>query len=193
MATAISVPSRTLTMAMRGTVTVPGSGMESSLATRRSQMRSEHATIRLPKSPRAGEGMAAMTRPGTPGGLFMRQFWHAIYRSEDLPAGEAKPIRIMSEDYALYRGASGKAQVIAYRCPHRGAPIHLGWIEEDSIRCLYHGWKYDCSGQCVEQPAEEPGFARKVRLGTYPTREYLGLVYAYFGEGEAPSFPPYPM
>src|SRR5262249_57781112 len=56
MATAISVPSRTLTMAMRGTVTVPGSGMESSLATRRSQMRSEHATIRLPKSPRAGEG-----------------------------------------------------------------------------------------------------------------------------------------
>src|SRR5262249_34278417 len=128
----------------------------------------------------------ATTRAGTPGGFFMRQFWHAIYRSEDLPAGEAKPIRIMSEDYALYRRGSGKAQVMAYRCPHRGAPIHLGWIEKDSIRCVYHGWKYDCSGQCVEQPAEEPGFARKVRIATYPTHEYLGLIFAYFGDGAPP-------
>jgi hypothetical protein len=81
----------------------------------------------------------ATTRPDTPGGIFMRQFWHAIHRSQDLAVGQAKPIRIMSEDYALYRGASGKAQVVDYRCPHRGAPIHLGWVEEDSIRCVYHG------------------------------------------------------
>jgi 5,5'-dehydrodivanillate O-demethylase len=134
----------------------------------------------------------ATTRPGTPGGIFMRQFWHAVCRSEDLPVGHTKPIRIMSEDYALYRGASGHAQVIDYRCPHRGAPMHLGWVEGDSIRCVYHGWKFDCAGQCVEQPAEEAGFARKVRIGSYPTREYLGLVFAYFGEGEPPPFPPYP-
>jgi 5,5'-dehydrodivanillate O-demethylase len=134
----------------------------------------------------------ATTRPGTPGGTFMRQFWHAIYRSADLPAGHAKPIRIMSEDYALYRGASGKAQVIDYRCPHRRAPMHLGSVEDDDIRCVYHGWKYDCSGQCIEQPAEEPGFARKIRIGTYPTQEYLGLIYAYFGKGTPPPFPPFP-
>ena len=78
-----------------------------------------------------GQVDLATTRPGTPGGIFMRQFWHAIHRSEDLPAGHAKPIRIMSEDYALYRGESGKAQVIDYRCPHRGAPMHLGWVEDD--------------------------------------------------------------
>jgi 5,5'-dehydrodivanillate O-demethylase len=119
----------------------------------------------------------ATTRPGTSGGAFMRQFWHAVYRSQDLPARHAKPIRIMSEDYTLYRGHSGTAQIVAYRCPHRGAPMHLGWVEDDSIRCAYHGWKFECSGRCVEQPAEEPGFARKVSIRTYPTREYLGLVF----------------
>src|SRR3982074_1873125 len=89
----------------------------------------------------------ATTRPGPRGGIFMRQFWHGIYRGQDLPAGHAKPIRIMSEDYALYRGASGTAQGVDYRCPHRGAPIHLGWVEDDSIRCVHHGWKVDCSGE----------------------------------------------
>ncbi len=134
----------------------------------------------------------ATTEPGTPGGIFMRQFWHAVHRSEDLAAGQAKPIRIMGENYALYRGASGKAQVIASQCPHRWAPMHLGWIEGDDIRCVYHGWKFDCSGQCIEQPAEEAGFARKVKIATWPTQEYLGLVWAYFGPGKPPAFPPFP-
>jgi 5,5'-dehydrodivanillate O-demethylase len=132
------------------------------------------------------------TRPGTPGGQFMRQFWLAIHRSEDLPRGHAKPIRIMSEDYTLYRGESGRAQVMAYRCPHRGAQLHLGWVEGDNLRCLYHGWKFDGSGQCIEQPAEPEGYASKVRTRTWPTREHMGLVFAYFGEGEPPQFPPYP-
>jgi 5,5'-dehydrodivanillate O-demethylase oxygenase subunit len=132
------------------------------------------------------------TRPGTAGGKFMRQFWMAVHRSEDLAPGHAKPIRIMSEDYTLYRGESGRAQVFDYRCPHRGAQLHLGWVEGDAIRCLYHGWKFDCSGQCIEQPAEEPGFARKVSARAWPTREHMGLVFAYFGEGEPPAWPPYP-
>src|SRR5256885_16723003 len=65
------------------------------------------------------------TRPGTPGGRFMRQFWIAVHRGEDLAPGHAKPIRIMSEDYTLYRGESGRPQVMDYRCPHRGAQLHL--------------------------------------------------------------------
>src|SRR5918999_4164273 len=133
------------------------------------------------------------TRPGTPGGRFMRQFWMAVHRSEDLAPGHAKPIRIMSEDYTLYRGESGRAQVFDYRCPHRGALLHLGWVEGDAIRCLYHGWKFDCTGQCIEQPAEEAGFARKVKARAYPTREHMGLVFAYFGEEEPPPWPPYPL
>ena len=115
-----------------------------------------------------------------------------VMRAEDLPRGHAKPIRVMSEDFALYRGDSGRPQVIAYRCPHRGAQMHLGWVEGDDIRCVYHGWKFDCAGQCTEQPAEEAGFARKVRIRAYPTREHLGIVFAYFGEGAPPPFPPYP-
>ena len=134
----------------------------------------------------------ARTGPDTPGGQFMRRFWMPVHRAEDLPKGQAKPIRVMSEDFALYRGESGLAQVIDYRCPHRGAQMHLGWVEGDDIRCVYHGWKFDCAGQCIEQPAEEAGFARKVRIESYPTREYIGLIFAYFGDGEPPAFPPYP-
>lgn len=134
----------------------------------------------------------AETGLGTPGGIFLRQFWHAIGRSLDLPAGRAVPIRILGEDFTLYRGHSGKAQIMAYRCPHRGAQLFLGWVEDDDLRCVYHGWKYDSSGQCVEAPAEEPGFEKKVRVRTYPTAEAFGLVYGYFGEGDPPEFPPYP-
>jgi len=134
----------------------------------------------------------ASTRPGTPGGRFMRKFWMAVGRSQDLAKGTAKPIRIMSVDYVLYRGESGRAQVMDYRCPHRGAQMHLGWVEGDDIRCIYHGWKFDCTGQCIEQPAEDSSFAAKVKTGSYPTREYMGLIFAYFGEGNAPQFPPFP-
>ena len=70
---------------------------------------------------RAPDVDIATTRAGTPGGIFMRQFWMALDNSANLPPGSAKPIRIMSENYTLYRGTSGKAQVIAQRCPHRGA------------------------------------------------------------------------
>jgi len=134
----------------------------------------------------------ATTQPGTPGGSFMRQFWHAIGRGDDLPRGRAVPIRIMGEDYMLYRGASGRARVMAYRCPHRGAPLYLGRVEDDDLRCVYHGWKYNCSGQCVEAPAETPGFERKVQVPVFPTQEAFGLIYAYFGQGAPPVFPPYP-
>ncbi len=132
------------------------------------------------------------TGPGTPGGTFLRQFWHAIGRGEDLPAGRAVPIRIMGEDYTLYRGMSGKAQIMAYRCPHRGAQLHLGGVEDDELRCVYHGWKYNCTGQCVETPAEEPGFEKKVKVPVFPTEEAFGLIYGYFGDGQPPAFPPYP-
>jgi len=130
------------------------------------------------------------TGPGTPGGRFMRRFWMAVGRSQDLPKGTAKPIRIMSVDYTLYRGESGRAQAIDYRCAHRGAQMHLGWVEGDAIRCIYHGWKYDCTGQCIEQPAEDSSFAQKVSIASYPTREYMGLIFAYSGKARRRNFRP---
>jgi len=134
----------------------------------------------------------ATTKPGTPGGIFMRQFWHALARSEDLAPGRAVPIRCMNENYTLFRGLSGRAQIIAPKCPHRGAQTHLGWVEEDSLRCVYHGWKFDCSGQCVEAPAERAGFERNVQIPVFPTGEAFGLIYGFFGDDEPPQFPPYP-
>jgi 5,5'-dehydrodivanillate O-demethylase oxygenase subunit len=134
----------------------------------------------------------ATTQAGTPGGIFMRQFWMAVYESDQLPAGRAMPIRIMGQDYVIFRTQSGVAQVMAQRCPHRGAQMHLGWVQGEELRCVYHGWKFDCTGRCTEQPAEEPGYNEKVRIKTYPTGEHMGLIFAYFGDGEAPQFPPFP-
>jgi 5,5'-dehydrodivanillate O-demethylase len=131
------------------------------------------------------------TGPGTLAGRYMRMFWHPVYRAEDLKPGESKPIRIMSEDFTLYRGESGAPHLVDYRCPHRGAQLSAGWVEGDCIRCMYHGWLYDSSGQCIEQPAEEKPFAKKIRIRSYPTQEYLGLIFAYFGEGEPPPMPRY--
>ena len=120
--------------------------------------------IRDPQQARRFDVDIATTKPGTPGGIFMRQFWHAIGRSIDLVPGKPKPLRIMSEDYTLYRGTGGKAHLTQYRCPHRGAQLHMGWVEEDDIRCPYHGWKFSGgTGQCVEMPAEEAGYEKKVK------------------------------
>lgn len=132
------------------------------------------------------------TGPGTLAGKYMRMFWHPVYRAEELAPGRAKPIRIMGEDFTLYRGTGGAPHVVAFRCAHRGTQLSAGWIEGDFIRCMYHGWLYDSSGQCLEQPVEEQSFAKKIRIRSYPTEEYLGLIFACLGEGKAPPFPRYP-
>ena len=132
------------------------------------------------------------TGPGTLAGRFMRMFWQPVYRSHDLPRARAMPLKIMSDSLTLYRGESGEAHAVAFRCAHRGTQLSTGWVEGDEIRCRYHGWKYDASGQCVEQPVEVESFAQKVRIRSYPTQEYLGMVFVYMGEGEAPTLPRYP-
>lgn len=132
------------------------------------------------------------TGPETLAGRFMRTFWHPVYRAEDVPSGKALPIRIMNEDLTLYRGQDGASHVVAFRCAHRGTQLSVGWVEDDCIRCRYHGWKYDASGQCIEQPGEDPASASRVRIKSYPTEEYLGLVFCYMGEGEAPPLRRFP-
>jgi 5,5'-dehydrodivanillate O-demethylase oxygenase subunit len=122
----------------------------------------------------------------------MRLFWHPVYRAQDLPPGRAKPIRIMSEDFTLYRGESGAPHLVAFRCAHRGTQLSTGWVEGDEIRCFYHGWKYDGSGQCTEQPAEPEPFCQRIKIRAYPAEEYLGLIFVYLGEGEPPPLPRYP-
>jgi 5,5'-dehydrodivanillate O-demethylase len=128
------------------------------------------------------------TGPTTPAGRYLRSFWTPVAESTDVPAGQARTIQIMSQRFTLFRGASGEPHLVADLCAHRHTALGTGWVDGDCIRCLYHGWLFDGSGQCREQPAEDEGFAEKVRIAAYPVREYMGLVFAYLGEGEPPAF-----
>ena len=143
----------------------------------------------------ADEGVDfAHTGPNTIAGRYLRTFWHPVALSESVAPGRARPLRIMSENYALYRGESGDIHCIDQACAHRGTQLNAGWVEGDCIRCPYHGWKFDANGQCIEQPLEGPNstYAQRVAIGGYPARDYLGLTYAYFGGGDPPEFPRYP-
>jgi 5,5'-dehydrodivanillate O-demethylase len=130
--------------------------------------------------------------PGTLAGRYLRSFWQPVLNSNELAPGKAKPIRIMNEMFTLFRGHGGAAHVVAYRCPHRSSQLSTGWVEEDTIRCLYHGWRFSGDGQCVEQPNESATLTARTKIASYPTREHLGLIWAYLGEGEPPAWPPLP-
>ena len=132
------------------------------------------------------------TGPDTIAGRYLRLFWQPVFHAAELPAGRARPIRIMGEDFNLYRGEDGVARLTQPRCPHRAMLLSAGKVQGDGIRCFYHGWKFDGDGACVEQPPEPQPFCHKVSLRIYPVREYLGLIFAYLGEGSAPEFPRYP-
>ncbi|MBM4262578.1 MAG: Rieske 2Fe-2S domain-containing protein [Deltaproteobacteria bacterium] len=91
------------------------------------------------------------TGPGTLAGKYWRRSWHPVYGTDRLKPGRAVPIRFFSEDFTLYRGESGIPHVVDFRCAHRGTQLSVGWVEGEDIRCFYHGWKYDCSGQGAHQ------------------------------------------
>jgi 5,5'-dehydrodivanillate O-demethylase oxygenase subunit len=128
----------------------------------------------------------AHTGPGTLMGRILRQYWQAVATTEEVDQKQAVPTRIMNEDLTVYKGESGQYFTVDFRCAHRGTQLSTGWVEGDCIRCFYHGWKYDGSGQCVEMPAEDPSFPPKVKIKSYPTQAYAGLIFAYFGEGAPP-------
>lgn len=135
----------------------------------------------------------ASAGPGTPGGILLRTQWQPVHLSRNLKNGDAKPIHVMGERFTLYRGESGEAHVVADRCAHRSTQLSTGWVRGDNIQCYYHGWTYNGKGNCVLRPGERPsGPAPVADIAAYPTREHMGLIYAYFGEGPEPAFPPFP-
>jgi 5,5'-dehydrodivanillate O-demethylase len=127
--------------------------------------------------------------PDSLAGKMLRMYWQPVYVSDKLQVGRPARLKIMDEDFTIYRGRSGRAFIVGARCPHRGLLLSTGRVRDDTLECFYHGWTFDGRGQCVAQPCEPKSFADKIKIPGYPVREYLGLVFAYFGEGEAPEFP----
>lgn len=128
------------------------------------------------------------TSRGTLMGTLLRRFWHPVALSRDVGNGAAKGLQILGEELTLYRGQSGRAYLVGGRCAHRLSVLHTGWVEGESIRCIYHGWMFDGSGQCIERPAEKDRGVPSSRVAGYALREYGGLVFAYLGEEPAPEF-----
>lgn len=129
--------------------------------------------------------------PGTPGGELLRRYWQPIALSSDateLP----KQIRRFGEELILFRNKNGEAGLVYPRCVHRGSSLLYGRVEQDGIRCCYHGWKFSNQGVCLDQPAE-PGGGRnrqRVRQPWYPVVEKYGAIFAYMGPPDRqPLFP----
>jgi phenylpropionate dioxygenase-like ring-hydroxylating dioxygenase large terminal subunit len=140
--------------------------------------------------------------PGTPSGEVFRRYWLPVECSANLGGGRAgfaganNPLRIqvLGEHLVLFRDGSGKPGLLGEHCSHRGTSLYYGRVEENGLRCLYHGWLYDRGGSCLETPAEPPDsmFKLTVKHPSYPCVEVAGLIFAYLGPSESqPDFPRY--
>jgi len=132
--------------------------------------------------------------PGTPMGRLLRRYWQPIAAVGELEDAATKPIRLMGEDLVLYKDLGGTYGLLDRHCPHRRADLLYGYVEECGLRCNYHGWLYDETGRCLEQPYEEtanPGarFKDKIRIKAYPVAALAGLLWAYLGPEPAPLVP----
>ena len=128
--------------------------------------------------------------PGTPMGNLMRQYWVPAALSSELPKPDCAPLRVrlLGEDLIGFRASSGAVGLIQNNCPHRGMSLFYGRNEEEGLRCVYHGWKFDLAGRCVDMPSEMPDgdFKNKVKARAYPCMERGGLVWAYLGPRATP-------
>lgn len=120
--------------------------------------------------------------PGTPGGEFMRRYWHPVSLSSEVtPGGQPKQVRILGEDLVLFRDEAGRPGLLGLHCSHRLVSLAYGRVEDGGIRCPMHGWLYDVSGKCLQQPAEPEAFCGRIQHPAYPCRDLGGLIFAYLG------------
>ncbi|HEY8579067.1 MAG TPA: Rieske 2Fe-2S domain-containing protein [Beijerinckiaceae bacterium] len=132
--------------------------------------------------------------PGTPGGAFLRRYWHAILLSDELPEADGAPlrVRVLGEHLLAFRDTDGVVGMIDAYCPHRRAPLFFGRNEACGLRCVYHGWKFDRRGDCVDMPSEPAGtpLQARVKIKAYPTYEKAGVIFVYMGPADAQPPPP---
>jgi 5,5'-dehydrodivanillate O-demethylase len=132
--------------------------------------------------------------PGTPMGALLRRYWHPIAGVSELDGNPIKAVRLFGEDLVLYRDLSGQYGLIDRQCPHRRADLSYGFVEQEGIRCSYHGWQMNHAGAVVSIPYDDVAFPEsklKSRCTTpaYPVRVLAGMVWAYMGPQPAPELP----
>jgi nitrite reductase/ring-hydroxylating ferredoxin subunit len=135
-----------------------------------------------------------ITRVGqaTAGGQMLRRYWQPVALVEELPAERpVKAVRLMGQDFVVFRDEQGRYGMLDRDCPHRGADLAAGRLEGGGLRCAFHGWLFDVSGRCLSTPGEPVGstLCNKVRQSAYPVIEKSGILFGYIGKGEPPAFP----
>jgi 5,5'-dehydrodivanillate O-demethylase len=129
---------------------------------------------------------------GTPAGELLRRYWMPVAAAGELTADKPiKAVRLLGEDLVVFRDRKGRYGVVGEQCPHRKASLAFGRVDEEGIRCPYHGWKFDGAGKCLEQPAEPEtgGFKDKIKHTAYPVEKLGGLLWAYLGPEPRPLLP----
>ena len=131
---------------------------------------------------------------GTPMGELLRRYWMPIAGISEFDNASTKPVRLLGEDLVLYKDQKGTFGLVDRQCPHRRADLSYGMVEDCGLRCNYHGWRFDETGACVEQPFEDTAHPElhirdKIRIKAYPVEELGGLVWAYLGPKPAPLLP----
>jgi 5,5'-dehydrodivanillate O-demethylase len=132
--------------------------------------------------------------PGTRMGDLLRRYWMPIAGESEFEKETTKPVRLLGENLTLYKDLSGNYGLVDRHCPHRRADMSYGFVEQCGLRCNYHGWLFDASGKCLEQPYEDVAqpqarFRDKVRIKAYPVQARAGLIWAYLGPEPAPLVP----
>jgi len=132
--------------------------------------------------------------PGTPVGNLLRRYWYPVAASSEMARGPTKFVKLLGEELVLFKDRNGRLGLIGAYCAHRRTNLVYGIPEEDGLRCPYHGWKYDRSGKCLEQPFEqtvrpESILKDKIRLPAYAAQELGGLIFAYLGPKPEPLVP----
>lgn len=132
------------------------------------------------------------SEPNTPMGNYLRCHWHPVALSEEVAKPDCAPIRlkVMGEDLLLFRDSKGNTGLIEPFCAHRGADLFFGRNEECGIRCVYHGWKYDIHGNCIDMPnvPKDAAYHGKIKIKAYPTQEFADMVWAYMGPPDIQPF-----
>lgn len=135
-----------------------------------------------------------MTRVGAdqPAGKLLRRYWQPVALAEELQGPRPlKPVRLMGQDFVLFRDLEGQLGMLDRDCPHRGADLAFGRLESGGLRCAFHGWLFAPTGKCLETPAEPAGskLCSRIQQTAYPVVEKSGVIFAYIGQGEPPAFP----